>query len=64
LGGAIPTAGVVEQIRASDPTVICMHLEHLPEGLVVRFSLLQDEAATEVAWARARAEGWARRGRK
>ncbi len=60
----IPLTGILEQLGAGDPTVICMRFESRPSGLAARFSLLQDQAAVDAAWARAASEdGWATRGR-
>lgn len=57
--------GVVEQLRAGDPTTVLMRHEAGDSGLKVWFSLLQDQAAVDAAWARAASEdGWATRGRR
>jgi membrane protease YdiL (CAAX protease family) len=62
-GAGIPPTGILEQLRAGDPTAVSIRLESGPEGLVVRFALLQDQAEIDAAWARATSERWARRGR-
>ena len=58
-------AGIMEQLRDGDSTVVLLRLDAGPSGLKVRFSLLQDQVAADAAWARAASEdGWATRGRR
>lgn len=56
--------GVVEQLASGDPTVLCMTLTQGPPPVTVRLTLEEDEAMQTAAFERARAEGWAMRGRK
>jgi membrane protease YdiL (CAAX protease family) len=56
--------GIVEQLAADDPTVLCMTLSQGPPPVKVRLTLEQEEALMVAAFERAKAKGWAMRGRR
>lgn len=56
--------GIVEQLASGDPTVLCMTLTEGPPPVTVRLTLEEEEAMKIAAFERAKAEGWARRGRE
>jgi membrane protease YdiL (CAAX protease family) len=56
--------GIVEQLVPGDPTVLCMTLTQGPPPVTVRLTLEETESMKDAAFERARAEGWARRGRR
>lgn len=55
--------GIVEQLASGDRTVLYMTLTEGPPPVTVRLSLEQEEAAIAAVFERAKAEGWATRGR-
>ncbi len=55
--------GIVEQLASGDPTVLSMTLSQGEPPVSVRLTLEDDEASKVAAFERARAEGWALRGR-
>jgi len=63
-GGRQRPPGIVEQLAAGAPTLLCLTLTAGPPPVRVRLTLEVDEARISAALARAAAEGWATRGRK
>jgi hypothetical protein len=63
-GGNGRPVGIVEQLAAGDPTLLCMTLSRGPPPVTVRLTLEEEEAKKAAAFARAEAEGWALRGRR
>ncbi len=55
--------GIVEQLAAGDPSMICITLTPGPPPVKVRFTFEDDEARKVATFERAAAEGWAIRGR-
>lgn len=63
-GGKRRPLGMVDQLAAGEPTVLCMTLSPGPPPVSVRLTLEDDEASMAAAMERADTEGWAKRGRK
>lgn len=63
-GGRQRPPGIVEQLAAGTPTLLCLTLRAGPPPVHVRLTLEVDGARIAAALARADVEGWATRGRK
>ena len=64
-GGEHRPLGIVEQVAAGSPTVVCMTLTPGNPPVRVRLTVVDDDVAKAAHFERAATEdGWARRGRK